>query len=49
MRAFQVFFHVNPDYAYRYGWGEINKDLGEIKELARTLRANHARKSDPQQ
>lgn len=41
MRAYQAFFHVNPDYAYWYGWNEMTKDLGEIKELARTMRATH--------
>ncbi len=41
MRTYQGFFHVNPDYAYWYGWAEMNKDMGEIKELARTMRANH--------
>ncbi len=39
MRAYQGFFHVNPDYAYWYGWNEMTKDLGEIKELARVMRA----------
>lgn len=29
------------DYAYWYGWNEMTKDLGEIKELARTMRAQH--------
>jgi hypothetical protein len=41
MRTYQAFFHINPDYAYWYGWAEMNKDMGEIKELARTMRANH--------
>lgn len=41
MRAYQAFFHVNPDYAYWYGWNEMTKDLGEIKELARTMRTAH--------
>ncbi len=41
MRAYQAFFHVNPDYAYWYGWNEMTKDLGEIKELAKNLRENH--------
>lgn len=41
MRAYQGFFHVNPDYAYWYGWNEMTKDLGEIKELAKTMRATH--------
>jgi len=43
MRTYQAFFHVNPDYAYWYGWNEMTKDLGEIKELARTMRATHTR------
>jgi hydroxylamine dehydrogenase len=42
MRAYQAFFHVNPDYAYWYGWNMMTEDLGEIKELARSLRAQHA-------
>ncbi len=41
MRAYQGFFHVNPDYAYWYGWNEMTKDLGEIKELDKTMRATH--------
>ncbi len=41
MRTFQAFFHVNPDYAYWYGWGVMVKALGEIKELARAMKANH--------
>jgi hypothetical protein len=39
MRAYQAFFHVNPDYAYWYGWAMMVKDLGEIKELDKTMRA----------
>ncbi|PLX96920.1 MAG: cytochrome C [Desulfuromonas sp.] len=39
MRTYQAFFHVNPDYAYWYGWAMMTKDLAEIKELAETLRA----------
>lgn len=42
MRAYQAFFHVNPDYAYWYGWNMMTEDLGEIKALATTLRAEHA-------
>ena len=41
MRTYQAFFHVNPDYAYWYGWAMMVKDLGEIKELAATMRATH--------
>ncbi len=41
MRAYQAFFHVNPDYAYWYGWNMMTEDLGEIVELAKTMRATH--------
>jgi len=41
MRAYQGFFHVNPDYAYWYGFAEMYKDLGEIKELDKLIRATH--------
>ena len=41
MRTYQGQFHVNPDYAYWYGWAMMTKDLGEIEELAHTLRATH--------
>jgi hypothetical protein len=34
---------VNPDYAYWYGWNEMTKDLGEIQELAKTMRATHGK------
>ena len=44
MRTYQGFFHINPDYAYWYGWEEMTKDLGEIKELAKTMRAMHKTK-----
>jgi hydroxylamine dehydrogenase len=43
MRTYQAFFHVNPDYAYWYGWAMMTKDLGEIQELAHTLRAMQAK------
>lgn len=39
MRTYQGNFHVNPDYAYWYGWAMMTKDLGEIKKLAMTMRA----------
>ena len=41
MRTYQGFFHVNPDYAYWYGWAMMTKDLGEIRELAETIRKTH--------
>ncbi len=42
MRTYQAFFHMNPDYAYWYGWAMMTKDLAEIKELATQMRATHA-------
>jgi len=39
MRTYQGFFHGNPDYAYWYGWAMMVKDLGEIKELDKAMRA----------
>ena len=42
MRTFQGSFHSSPDYTYWYGWAQMTKDLGEIKELAATMRATHA-------
>jgi hypothetical protein len=41
MRTYQGCFHVNPDYAYWYGWAMMTKDLGEIEELAHLLRKTH--------
>lgn len=41
MRTYQGCFHVNPDYAYWYGWAMMTKDLGEIEELAHLLRKAH--------
>ncbi len=41
MRTYQGQFHVNPDYAYWYGWAAMTDDLGEIQELAEILRATH--------
>ena len=42
MRTFQGFFHINPDYAYWYGWAAMVEDFGEIQESARLMRATHA-------
>lgn len=41
MRTYQAFFHVNPDYAYWYGWAMMTKALGAIKEEAAVIRATH--------
>jgi hypothetical protein len=42
MRAFQSAFHANPDYALWYGWNEMIRDLQDIREKAKDLRARHA-------
>ena len=39
MRAFQGTFHMNPDYALWYGWSEMRRDLTEINQIAKELRA----------
>ena len=39
MRAFQGIFHASADYAFWYGWSEMQRDLTEIKEKAQELRA----------
>jgi hypothetical protein len=44
MRAFQGTFHANPDYAFWYGWSEMQRDLAEIKERAAELREKHQKK-----
>jgi len=41
MRAFQGSFHANPDYAFWYGWSEMQRDLTEIKALAKDMRESH--------
>lgn len=41
MRTFQGTFHANPDYALWYGWSEMQRDLTEIKEMAKELRKSH--------
>jgi hypothetical protein len=38
MRTFQGTFHINPDYAFWYGWSEMVRDLTEIKEKAAEMR-----------
>jgi len=38
MRTFQGTFHANPDYAFWYGWSEMQRDLTEIKTMAEDLR-----------
>jgi hypothetical protein len=38
MRTFQGTFHANPDYAFWYGWSEMQQDLSMIKALEGELR-----------
>jgi hypothetical protein len=40
MRAFQGTFHANPDYALWYGWSEMKRDLAEIEDMAKQMRAD---------
>jgi len=39
MKTFQGAFHLNYDYSTWYGYAKLQKDLVEIKELAREMRA----------
>ena len=41
MRAFQGTFHANPDYALWYGWSEMQRDLTEIRFMAKEMREKH--------
>ncbi len=43
MRLFQGAFHNNPDYSLWYGWSEMVRDLTEIKEKAKELRAQYSK------
>ncbi len=45
MRAFQGSFHMNPDYAFWYGWGELVRDAAEIREEAAGIRESHGKAS----
>ncbi len=45
MRGFQGAFHANPDYALWYGWSEMVRDLQEIKEKAKEMRAMHGKQA----
>jgi hydroxylamine dehydrogenase len=38
MRTFQGAFHMNPDYAFWYGWSSMQMELTEIKEKAEEMR-----------
>jgi len=41
MRTFQGSFHNSPDYALWYGWSEMQRDLAEIRMLAKDMRRLH--------
>jgi predicted CXXCH cytochrome family protein len=43
MRTFQGTFHSNPDYALWYGWSEMQRSLGEIRELSEQMKFAHAK------
>jgi hydroxylamine dehydrogenase len=37
-RSFQGTFHSSPDYAWWYGWSEMERDLTDIKHMAEEMR-----------
>jgi hypothetical protein len=39
-RSFQGAFHNNPDYAFWYGWSELQRSLTDIKYMAEEMRRN---------
>jgi len=41
MKTFQGAFHLNYDYSTWYGFAKMKKDLVEIRELAKKMRADH--------
>jgi hypothetical protein len=38
MRTFQGTFHAKPDYAFWYGWSEMERDLTKAKTIAAEMR-----------
>ncbi len=44
MRTFQGSFHMNPDYAFWYGYSKMQLDLVEIKDLAEEMRYRKSEK-----
>lgn len=44
MIAFRSVFQAQLDYALRYGWGEMNRDLLETEEMAEMLRMRRERR-----
>jgi hydroxylamine dehydrogenase len=45
-RSFQGTFHSSPDYAWWYGWSEMQRDLTDIKYMAEDMR--HTAKNQAQ-
>ncbi|NLA74134.1 MAG: cytochrome C [Deltaproteobacteria bacterium] len=43
MKTFQGAFHLNYDYSTWYGYAKMKKDLVEIREMAKNMRAEKAR------
>jgi hydroxylamine dehydrogenase len=43
MKTFQGAFHLNYDYSMWYGYAKMKKDLVEIRELDREMRARHTK------
>jgi hypothetical protein len=41
MRTFQGTFHANPDYAWWYGWSEMQRDITDIKAMDQEMRRVH--------
>ncbi|OQX27703.1 MAG: cytochrome C [Desulfobacteraceae bacterium IS3] len=48
MKAFQAGFHMNPDYSTWYGYANLKKDLVEIKDLAKKMRAEKGLAESPE-
>ena len=44
MRTSQGTFHVNPDYAFWYGWSGMRRDLTEIRETAEKMRSDRGKR-----
>ncbi len=44
MKTFQGAFHNSPDYVTWYGFAKMNKDLTEIRELAKQMKAGSGKK-----
>lgn len=47
MKTFQGAFHINYDYSTWYGYAKLKKDLVEIRELDKKMRAAHEKVAHP--